>query len=155
MPDLAFTLTPTNAIRGQIELSSGDPAQGIAVMLLRRGVQDGRAVWQPVTNVRTNSEGAYRFAGLTDGTYAVFTEPAMDSDVPAAFVEPGSDRAVTRAGYPSMFYPDARDLAGASKIQVAGGQQAQANLLLTEEPFQLVRASLTLPGATKAAGAPK
>ena len=155
MPDLAFTLTPTNAIRGQIELSTGDPAQGIAVMLLRRAVQDGRAVWQPVTNVRSNSEGAYRFAGLTDGTYAVFTEPTMDSDIPAAFVESGSDRVVTRAGYPSVFYPDARDLAGASKIQVAGGQQAQANLLLTEEPFQMVRANLTLPGATKATGGPQ
>jgi len=155
MPDLAFSLTPTNAIRGQIELSSGDPAQGISVMLLHRGVQDGRAVWQPVTNARTNSEGAYRFAGLTDGTYAVFTEPTMDSDIAATFVEPGSDRAVTRSGYPSVFYPDARDLAGAAKIQVSGGQQAQANLLLTQEPFQLVRADLTLPGATKAAGGPQ
>ncbi len=155
MPDLAFTLTPTNAIRGQIELSSGDPAQGITVMLLRRAVQDGRAVWQPVTNARTNSEGAYRFAGLTDGTYVVFTEPAMDSDIPAAFVEPGSNRVVTRAGYPSVFYPDARDLAGAAKIQVAGGQPAQANLLLTEEPFQMVRANIIMPGATKAAGGPQ
>lgn len=147
MPDLVFTLNPTNAIRGQIELSSGDPAQSIAVLLLRRSVQDGRAVWQPVTNVRTNSDGAYRFAGLADGAYAVYTEPAMDSDVPAAFVEAGSDQGVTRSGYASVFYPDARDLPGAARIRVAGGQQAQANLLLTEEPFHMVRANLTLPGA--------
>jgi hypothetical protein len=146
MADLVFTLAPTNAIHGKVELSTGDPGQNLAVLLLRRVVQDGRAVWQPVTNARTNSEGAYRFAGLTDGTYAVYTEPAMDSEVPAAFVEPGSDQAVMRAGYPSVFYPDARDLAGAGRIQVAGGQQAQANLVLSEEPFRMVRASLTLPG---------
>lgn len=146
MPGLVFSLAPTNAIRGQVELSSGDPAQSIAVMLLRRMVQDGRAVWQPVTNVRTNSEGEYRFSGLTDGAYSVYTEPALDSDVPAAFVEAGSDQAVARAGYPTVFYPDAGDLAGAGRIKVAAGQQAQANLLLPEMPFHLVRASLTLPG---------
>ena len=121
MPDLAFRLAPTNAIRGQVELSTGDPAQGIVVMLLRRGVQDGRAIWQPVTNVRTNSEGAYRFAGLTDGTYAVFTESTMDTELPAAFVAAGGDQAVTRAGYPSVFYPDAADLAERREDPGRGG----------------------------------
>jgi hypothetical protein len=147
MPDLVFNLSPTNAIRGQISLSTGDPAQGIGVMLLRRAVQDGRAVWQAATNVRTNSDGMYRFAGLEDGIYAIYTEPAMDNDVPANLVETGNDRAVTRWGYPSLFFPDAADLAGASKLQVTGGQQAQANVLLTEEPFHLVRAALMAPGS--------
>jgi hypothetical protein len=153
MPDLAFTLAPTNAIRGQIELSTGDPAQGIAVMLLRRSVQDGRAVWQPLTNVRTNSEGAYRFAGLTDGTYTVFTEPSMDSDIPAPLVEVGSDQAAIRAGYRSVFYPDAQELSEATRIHVAAGEQAQANLLLAEEPFHLVRAVVILPKSGDAPGA--
>jgi hypothetical protein len=154
MPGLVFSLAPTNAIHGQVELSSGDPAQSIAVMLLRRVVQDGRAVWQPVTNVRSNSEGQYRFSGLTDGAYAVYTEPTLDSDVPAAFVEAGSDQSVARAGYPTVFYPDAGDLAGAARIKVAAGQQAQANLLLPEVPFHLVRANLTLPGGGVAPGVP-
>jgi hypothetical protein len=152
MPDMVFTLTPTNAIRGQIELSTGDPAQNITVTLLRRTVQEGRAVWQTATNVRTNSDGVYRFAGLADGAYLVYTEPAMDTDIAANLIETGSDQAVMRAGYPVMFYPDARDIAGAGKIQISGGEQAQANLLLTEEPFHLLRASLTLPGAAPASG---
>jgi hypothetical protein len=60
-----------------------------------------------------------------------------------------------RAGYPSVFYPDARDLSAAGRIQVAGGQQAQANLLLTEEPFRMIRAGLTLPGGgSLSSGAP-
>ncbi len=147
MADLVFTLAPTNSIRGHIDLSTGDPAQNIALMLLRRTVQDGRAVWQPVTNVRTNSDGAYRFAGLADGTYTVYTESAMESEIPATFVESGSGRGVLREGYPSVFYPDARDIADAAKIQLAQGEQAQANFLLTEEPFHLVKASLILPGA--------
>ncbi len=145
MAELVFLLAPTNSIRGQIELSTGDPAQGIGVMLLRRSVQDGRAVWQAATNTRTNSDGAYRFAGLADGVYALYTEPAMDSDLAVSLVE-GGTRPITRAGYPSTFYPDARDVAGAAKIPLSGGQQAQANMLLPEEPFHLVRATVTRPG---------
>ena len=145
MPDLDFTLAPTNVIHGQIDLSTGEPAQGITVMLLRRGVQDGRAVWQPVTNVHTNSEGEYRFAGLPDGTYTVFTEPSLDSDIPAFLVEAGGAQSVERAGYPTEFYADADDLSGAAKIRVLAGGQAQANLLLTEEAFHLVRATVMLP----------
>lgn len=150
MPDLVFTLSPTNAIHGQISLSTGDPAEEVTVMLLRRSIQDGRALWQTVTSVRSNSDGAFRFASLADGAYAIYTEPAMDNELPANMVRPGNDRVVSRSGYPSMFYPDARDVAGAQKIQLSGGQVVQANFLLTQEAFQLVRAALTLPGAGNA-----
>jgi hypothetical protein len=149
MPELVFNLTPTNSIRGEMELSTGDPAQGIAVMLLRRSVQDGRAVWQAATNVRTNSEGVFRFSGLTDGVYIVYTEPAMDSELPVNLVETNSQGVMSRSGFPSLFYPDSRDLAGAAKISLAGGQQAQANLVLTQEPFYVVKANVTLPGAAQ------
>ncbi len=147
MPDLAFAMAPANSIRGQIDLSTGDPAEGIGVMLLRRTVQDGRAVWQSATNTRTNSEGDYRFANLEDGIYALYTEPGMDSDLPVNLVEAGSNRVEARDGFASLFYPEARDLAEAMKIQLSGGQTAQANLLLTEEPLHLVKALVSLPGA--------
>ena len=155
MPDVVFALTPTNAIRGQISLSTGDPAEEISVMLLRRSVQDGRAFWQSATSVRTNSDGVFRFAGLADGMYALFTEPTMDNELPANMVDPGSDRAVSRSGYASLFYPDAHDLSGAAKLQLSGGQVAQANILLTQEAFHLVRAALTLPGAVSAPDHPQ
>lgn len=151
MSDLAFHLAPTNAITGQVTLSTGDPAQAVAVMLLRRSVQDGRGIWQPVTNGRTNSEGSFRFAGLTDGSYALFTEPTMDSEIPGIPADAGNEKTATRTGYRSIFYPDATDLSGASTINVAAGEQAQANLLLTEEPFHLVRAVLLLPHTDNAA----
>lgn len=153
MPDLVFSMAPTNSIRGQIQLSTGDPAQNISVMLLRRAVQDGRAVWQIAGNSKTNSEGAYRFAGLADGAYAVYTDPAMDSDSATSLVESGNDSHVARFGYASTFYPDARDLAGAARIQLAGGQEAQANVSLTLEPFYLVRATVAQPGARLPAAA--
>jgi hypothetical protein len=151
MPEIIFSMAPNNSIRGQIELSTGEPAQSIGVMLLRRAVQEGRSVWQAATAARTNSDGVYRFAGLADGEYALYTEPAMDSDMTGYTVAAGSDAQVARSGFGSLFYPDAHDLAGAAKIALSGGQQMQANLSLPLEPFHMVRATVVLPSGRKSA----
>ncbi len=139
MPDLVFTLEPTSSIHGLIELSTGDPAEGISINLLQRTIQDGRAVWTPASVTKSSSEGAYRFAGLADGEYVIYTEPTLEND-PAA-----NPYGAGRAGYASVFYPDARELAGAARIQLSSGDQAQANLTLTLEPFQFVTATVQLP----------
>ncbi len=147
MPDLDFTLAPTCAIRGHVELSTGDPAQGIQVMLLRRAVQDGRGVWQGANSTKTLSDGTYRFAGLPEGIYAVYTLPAMDSESIINQVAAVKGSKVDREGYASVFYPDARDLAGAAKIHLESGEQVQANLNLALEPFHAITATATLPEA--------
>jgi Carboxypeptidase regulatory-like domain len=152
MGDVTFTMLPVNSIRGQIQLSTGDVAQGITVSLLRRTVQDGRAVWQNEANAKTDSEGVYRFGGLADGVYAVYTEPTMDSEAANNLVETGSGKNVARQGYASMFYPDAHDLASAAKIRLSGGEQAQANIPLTLEPFQSVTATVTKLRTTAGSG---
>lgn len=146
MGDVAFTMEPVNSIRGQIQLSTGDAAEGIQVMLLRRTIRDGRAVWQVAGSARTSNSGMYRFGELTDGSYAVYTMPSMESDAPN-FVQVGVQGKVARSGYPSVFYPDARDLGNAAKIQLRGGEQAQANIALNLEPFQPVVATVTMPAA--------
>lgn len=144
MGDVVFTMIPLNSIAGTIQLSTGDAAEGIQVTLLRHTVQDGRVVWQTESSAKTNVEGIYRFGALSDGLYAVYTEPAMDSIAATNLVETGSGSKVERNGYASTFYPDARDLAGAAKIHVAGGEQAQANISLTLEPFHSVTATATI-----------
>ena len=145
MPDVNFAMTPLNAIHGQVQLSSGDPAVGIQVTLLKRVVQDGRASWQIATTTRANSEGAYRFGELADGRYALLTQPAMESDAATDLAASGSAAQMTRGGYASQFYPDVRNLADASKIDLADGQQAEADLELALEPFHAVAATVTFP----------
>ncbi len=145
MPDLVFTMAPTCAIHGQVELSTGDPAQGITVQLLKRNVQDGHVVWQAASATRSTSTGAYRFGGLSEGIYAVFTMPAMESEPATSLVAAGSAAHIVRDGYASVFYPDARDLAGAAKIRLSDGEQAQANFNLALEPFHSVTAAAALP----------
>jgi hypothetical protein len=141
-PELEFAMRPTNAIHGQIELSTGDPAQNIAVILLEKHIQNGRAMWRTGQATHTNSDGAFRFARLDDGDYVLVTEPAMDTDMVSGVVEAGSAARVTWNGYPAVYYPDAREFSGAARIHVAGGEQAQANLTLTLEAFHQVRATV-------------
>jgi hypothetical protein len=145
MPDLIFSMAPTNAIHGRILLSTGDAAQGIGVTLAKRTVEDGRAAWKAISNVKTNSEGAYRFARLGDGEYTLYTEPAMDSELADLLAANGKEGSMARNGFPSQFYPEARDLAGAAKIHLAGGQETEANLSLTLQPFHAVTAQALLP----------
>jgi len=147
MGDVVFTMEPANSIRGQIQLSTGDIAEGIQATLLRRTIQDGRAVWQVAATTKTNSEGVYRFGGLTDGLYAVYTMPAMESESEMNLVHIGTAGRVARTGYASVFFPDARDLSSAAKIRLSGGEQSQANITLRLESFQPVVATVTMPRA--------
>lgn len=145
MPDVIFTLAPACAIRGQVDLSTGDPAEGIEVGLVRRVIVDGRAVWQASGFTRTRSDGTYRFGGLADGQYALHTTPTFDSEPYSTLVANGKAAAAERWGYAGVYYPDARDPSGASAIEVSNGSEAQANFTLTREPFQTVSVSLPPP----------
>jgi hypothetical protein len=146
MPELAFTLTPNCAIRGHVELSTGDPAGAVLVRLLRQSIRNGRAVWGEVKNRRTDAQGEYRFGGLPEGVYAVYNDPMLESIPATTLVEPGSGGSVARNGYPTVFYPEARELAAAALIRLTAGDQAQADLTLTLEPFHTVTATVLSPG---------
>ncbi len=148
MPDVVFMLTPAGAIHGQVELSTGEPAEGIAISLAQRAIEDGRVLWQQAATTKTHSDGTFRFGGLADGDYALFSEPSMDSDLDWA---PGGTG--RRQGYGSVYYPDARDPSGAGRIHVANGQETQANLTLMLEPFHAVNAAVLFPQGVSPAGA--
>jgi len=149
MPELAFALTPNCAIHGHIELSTGDPADGMTVVLLKQVIRFGRAVWAMESSTRAHGDGAYRFGSLPDGTYAVFTLPALESEPVVSVVAAGSAANIVRSGFAPMFYPDAREFAGAGRIRLSGGSQTEANFSLTLEPFYPVN----IFAASQAAGA--
>lgn len=147
-PDLTFALRPTNAIEGRVDLSTGDPAQGIVVTLLENRPVDGRLIWRMRNSTRVRADGTYRFAHLPDGDYAVFTQPASatgESEMP----DPSSNR-IAAAGFPQTYYPDSPTFSGAAHLHVAAGDQAQANLSLTLRTFHLVRGQILLPSQFRA-----
>ena len=142
MPDLEFTLDPTSAIRGQVELSTGEPGEGIELSLLRRVVSDGRGIWQLAGDAKTRSDGSFRFAGLPEGVYALYTEPSVEGDLDTT---PGSVDPGQHWGYASVFYPDARNPSGAAQIALKSGQETDLTLTLAREAFQTVTATVDLP----------
>jgi hypothetical protein len=142
MADVVFTLSPTGSIRGQVELSTGDSAQGISLSLARRVIQQGRVVWQSLFVTKVQSDGSFRFGNLAEGDYALYSAPAMDSDLDELTGPAGAGQ---RWGFAAYYYPDAREASGVSAIHVSNGQQSQANLTLSLEPFQLVNAKVSFP----------
>jgi hypothetical protein len=146
MPDVVFALSPLNAIRGQVLLPSGEPAAGIAVTLLKQGVDGGRMQWQVQNHTTVNADGMYRFGGLMDGIYAIHTELAMENELFTPLLDANSAREIRRSGYRAQFYPDAHDLSGASKIRLQNGATVQADMALTLEPFHAVTAKVLFQG---------
>jgi hypothetical protein len=142
MPDLTFSLAPENALYGHVSLSTGDPAVGIGVTLLRLTVENGRASWTETDSHQTTPEGAYRFSSLEDGTYTVMSQPAFDNENATApsCNGPAPDDV---KGYTISYLGDAADVAGASRIQLAGGQAAQADLALTLGSYHPVQIALS------------
>jgi hypothetical protein len=147
MDDVEFSLTPAGAIRGQIDLSNGDAAEGITLNLLRRVLMDGRAGWAPAGSTKTRSDGAFRFGGLPPGVYELYSEPSLDSENLNLPVEAGRGGATHEWGFATVYFPDARDPSGASKITVDPGATVQANMTLMREAFQMVNATAVLPQA--------
>jgi hypothetical protein len=144
-PELVFTMRPTNSIRGQIELSTGDPAQNNEVTLLQLQIQNGRAVWRPRGAARANSDGTYHFAHLEDGDYAIVAEPAPESELAGRPDAAAAGRDLAWNGFPQIYFPDARDFSGAARIHLSGGESAQANVNVPLEVFHAVRAGILLP----------
>ena len=74
MPDLDFALSPTSAIHGHVELSTGDAGQGITLTFPQAGGVYGWAVWAQNGTTKTNGEGRLLFAlALPGGVYALYT----------------------------------------------------------------------------------
>lgn len=131
--DVTITLTPEAIIKGRITLASGDAALGITVQLFFRQVQDGLPRWTQGPTALANSAGEFRFADLQPGSYKVLTHEFMDYD-PVTNI-PGSQQ----YGYPPMYYPGVSDFAASSTIQLSPGQEAEADLSLTRQPYYAVR----------------
>jgi len=136
LPALTFNLIPEAVITGQVTLSTLDPAEGIRVFAYRHRVVNGRPQWTVESSTRTNSEGAFRIAGLQSGDYLVYTTSSRDGEGPLA-------RGEAVYGYPAAYYPGVSDIASAGVLTLSAGQHAQADFILTRQRFYHVTALVT------------
>ena len=136
--DVTLTLAPEALIVGQVKFPSAD-ADYVEVQLYRREAREGFAHWQPLTLVRTRTDGEFRFAELRAGEYKVFTHEAMERD-PLAAVPNGP-----AYGFPPRFFATERDFATADIIQLKAGETVTAIIAPERQRYFDVRVPVIKP----------
>jgi hypothetical protein len=89
------------------------------------------------SDVAARSSGEFRFAGLEEGIYKVFTGELMDRD-PLTFNPAGPVY-----GYPPSYFPDASNFQAAAEIHLAAGMTFQADLSPVRQPYYNVKLPIT------------
>jgi hypothetical protein len=131
--EVTIALTPEALVVGRFLLPTTEASDTIQVELYRRQVQEGRAHWFPAGSVSTKSNGEFRFAELSAGTYKLLTLEQLDRD-PLTFDPQGQ-----LYGYPPVYFPNATDFAGAQAIQITAGQIFQADISLVRHAYYPVK----------------
>lgn len=121
-----IALSPQAVISGRVASIQNVPIEDLPVHFYRRVYVNGRAQWQMASMTTSDDDGQFRMGGLQSGSYCLSAGP--ENWKPRA---PGS----RPRGYPQVFYPNAAELSSASVISLTAGQQAEANLSLTQEPL--------------------
>jgi hypothetical protein len=131
--DVTITLLPEGHIVGHVILPGLESADGIHVDLYKRLVREGRPHWDSVGTVTARSDGEFRFADLSAGSYKIFTQELLDRD-PLR-----SDSRAQLFGYPPVYYPAAADFAAAVVIRLSAGQTFQATLSPARREYYRVK----------------
>jgi hypothetical protein len=142
--DITVPLVPEALIVGHVALPTSQPPDNIQVQLYRRQVQNGRARWTQTGTETTRSNGDFRFAELSAGSYKVLTRESLDRDPQAS--APGGQM----YGYAPVYFPNARDFAAAATIQLTPGKIVHVDLSLVRQPYYPIK----LPVANAPPGAP-
>jgi len=137
--EVTLSLIPEALIVGQVKFPSSETADQAQVVLYRREVRDGFGRWEQLTEVRTRSNGEYRFAELRPGQYKLFTAEAVDRDPLAS--APGGPM----YGFPPRFFAEARDFASADVIELHPGESFVANMAPDRQRYFEVKIPVMVP----------
>ena len=127
--EVEIALVPEALIVGHISLPTSEPPDPIEVELYQRQVRSGRAHWVSVGIRSTRSDGEFRFAELSAGSYRLLTHERRDDD--PKFAAPEGQA----YGYPPVYYPNASGFSSAGSIALTPGKLAHANLKLARQPY--------------------
>ena len=147
-PDAApviLKLIPEAVVFGRAQKLDGEPIGYLTVQLFYFQIADGRRKVLPMNSAQTNEEGEFRIAGLKPGTYYLQAGPRY---APTWIGGPG--QRAREAAYRPVFYPGVPDLSSAAPLQVAPGQQIEADLSLNPDP--IFRVSGTVVGLPPSSG---
>jgi hypothetical protein len=133
---ISVKLVPQAAIYGKVTESGGQPVEHMPVRLTARAIREGRRPWEPRGMTETDEDGHYRFAGLMPGTYYLSVGPREGE------LELFGENEKQKVGFAHVYYPGTPDLAAASPVQLAAGQQAQADVSVSAVPVYKVTGTI-------------
>ncbi len=127
LTSLRYYLTPQAIVNGRVLDDEGEPVQGASVMLIRPIYTRGARHMVPTGQAQTNDRGEYRIINVQAGKYQIQADPGRGltgmamgtSAAPAVSPQPGAPR----MAFVSTYYPNALELAQATRIEVAAGQE--------------------------------
>ncbi len=127
--DMEIALVPEALIVGRVALPTAEAPDPIEVELFRRQVRQGRGHWVSAGVQSTRSDGEFRFAELSAGSYKLLTHELRDED--PKFSAPGGQV----YGYAPAYYPNASGFSSAGTIELTPGKTAEAHLTLVRQPY--------------------
>jgi len=116
-----FRLTPHGVVSGKITDEDGDPLEGVQVQIMRLAYNQGRKQLQQNGGTSTNDLGEYRLSGITPGKYYLAAIYRGQRQVMAGMA---GDNA-PQEDFVTTFFPGVTDIASASTIEMAAGDQMQ------------------------------
>ena len=123
LSDAALRLTAQAVVSGKVVDDSGEPVTNVNVQAMRKGFANGSPQLSIAKGALTNDLGEYRIFGLDSGRYYISAVAPDLSSTSGSAVERSSGR--DEEGYVPVFYPGATDVAGATEVEVSGGQTYQ------------------------------
>jgi carboxypeptidase family protein len=140
-PDVVLKLTPWAVITGHVTTKDEQPLEGFHIRLLAKQNVGGHLTWADQANQAvTNEDGEFRVVGLQPGTYYI----AVDQSTGTTLSQKGIPNAREQT-FAKIFYPGVSDLSSATPIEIAPGQEVEADFTVSPEPIFAVSGSLTGP----------
>lgn len=127
-PVLQIKIVPAASLSGHLDPDSGDLPPDATVMLARKTVSNGAAIWG-FFNARVDSHGEFRFANLPPGDFKLFA-PAYDPQFKQK--EPLPD---SIPGFRVAYYPNASSFDAAGIIHLGPGESTRADLVYRSATF--------------------
>jgi hypothetical protein len=127
--EMVLKMTPESLVVGRVANINGAPLEGIPVKLKCVRVANGHRAAQRCGNAFTDEDGQFRFGELTPGSYYVEAGPS-----PNYRMTPDSGSTEPAERYVAVFYPGTAGIDSATPLELAAGQQMEADFFLQPEP---------------------
>jgi hypothetical protein len=147
MDSLQLKLTPYCVVHGRVTNAAGEPLESIPLRLTFQSLRGGRKHWNSRGFAQTDENGTFRFPNLMPGSYYLAAGPSLEGAGPIRGTRvPGRGQVSVpgqpTAGYPNVYYPGVPDLNSAAPIELAAGQQLEADFALSLVPVYTVSGSI-------------